>query len=173
MNQGRRKFLQQMGAVCAGGVARTLGVGCTAAVTTNVVASVPGAIAVGFAAAPLAGAYGSGVRAQVLEVVVRQALAGAPWKEICKGPLAVNNITEAEVEAEVERRSSISHSDGGFCQCTKCMKAKWAKTKEEMKAQDTIPHSEKSPCACRDCRKAVNAMLADQLKKVREQLGQG
>ncbi len=35
------------------------------------------------------GSYGSGVRAQVFEVIVRQALAGAPWKEICAGPMQV------------------------------------------------------------------------------------
>ena len=50
------------------------------------------------------GDYGSGVRAQVFEVIVRQAIAGAPWREICAGPMAVNNISEAEVEAEVKRR---------------------------------------------------------------------
>jgi len=50
------------------------------------------------------GDYGSGVRAQVLEVIVRQAIAGAPWREICAGPMEVNNISEAEVEAEVKRR---------------------------------------------------------------------
>jgi RNA polymerase subunit RPABC4/transcription elongation factor Spt4 len=48
--------------------------------------------------------YGAGVREQVLEVIVRQALAGAPWREICAGPMQVNNITPQEVEAEVRRR---------------------------------------------------------------------
>lgn len=52
--------------------------------------------------------YGAGVRAQVLEVIVRQAQAGAPWKEICSGPMNVNNITIAEVEAQLKRRG-----DGG------------------------------------------------------------
>jgi hypothetical protein len=50
------------------------------------------------------GKYGAGVRAQVLEVVVRQAIAGAPWQEICRGPMQVNNITIEEVEEEVRRR---------------------------------------------------------------------
>lgn len=48
--------------------------------------------------------FGQGVRAQVFEVIVRQALAGAPWKEICAGPMAVNNIDPEEVEYEVNRR---------------------------------------------------------------------
>ncbi len=51
--------------------------------------------------------FGPGIRAQVLEVVVRQAMAGAPWREICAGPMQVNNITEAEVEQEVSRRLNL------------------------------------------------------------------
>ncbi|HEY9784802.1 MAG TPA: hypothetical protein V6D17_05320, partial [Candidatus Obscuribacterales bacterium] len=54
-----------------------------------------------------AGSYGSGVRAQVFEVIVRQALAGAPWREICAGPMQVNNITPDEVEQEVKRRQAL------------------------------------------------------------------
>lgn len=53
------------------------------------------------------GKYGAGVREQVFEVIVRQALAGAPWREICAGPMHVNNITAQEVEAEVRRRMAI------------------------------------------------------------------
>lgn len=53
------------------------------------------------------GSYGSGVRAQVFEVIVRQALAGAPWREICAGPMSVNNISPEEVEAEVKRRQAL------------------------------------------------------------------
>ena len=53
------------------------------------------------------GSYGSGVRAQVFEVIVRQALAGAPWREICAGPMQVNNISPDEVEAEVKRRQAL------------------------------------------------------------------
>ncbi len=48
--------------------------------------------------------YKKGVRGQVLEVIVRQALKGAPWREICVGPMQVNNITTTEVEEEVRRR---------------------------------------------------------------------
>ena len=38
----------------------------------------------------------------------RQALAGAPWREICVGPMQVNNIAPEEVEAEVLRRKPVS-----------------------------------------------------------------
>jgi len=50
------------------------------------------------------GRYGSGVRAQVFEVIVRQALAGAPWREICAGPMQINSISPEEIELEVQRR---------------------------------------------------------------------
>lgn len=53
------------------------------------------------------GSYGMGVRQQVFEVIVRQALAGAPWREICAGPMQVNNISPDEVELEVKRRQSL------------------------------------------------------------------
>lgn len=56
---------------------------------------------------PGPGSYGSGVRAQVFEVIVRQALAGAPWREICAGPMQVNNISPEEVETEVKRRQAM------------------------------------------------------------------
>ena len=36
---------------------------------------------------------GSRIREQVLEVIVRQALAGAPWREITAGPMSANRIT--------------------------------------------------------------------------------
>jgi hypothetical protein len=168
MNQDRRQFLQQLGTVCAGGVARTLGLGCTAAVATNAVASAPAAAAVG---AVTVGAYGTGVRSQVFEVVVRQAAAGAPWKEICKGPMAINNITEAEIEAEVKRRHGVVHTDVVNCPCLKCVQSRWAKFREEIKAREAIPHSEKSPCACIDCRKAVDKILTEQTKKIKERIG--
>lgn len=54
--------------------------------------------------------YGLGVRAQVLEVIVRQALAGAPWQEICAGPMRVNRITNREVyEQIIERGGKLSY----------------------------------------------------------------
>jgi hypothetical protein len=54
-----------------------------------------------------AGSYGSGVRAQVFEVIVRQALAGAHWREICAVPMQINNISPEEVESEVKRRQAL------------------------------------------------------------------
>jgi hypothetical protein len=45
-----------------------------------------------------------GVRDQVLEVIVRQAMAGAPWQEICAGPMLVNDITVQDVETELRKR---------------------------------------------------------------------
>ncbi|HEY9787797.1 MAG TPA: hypothetical protein V6D17_20590 [Candidatus Obscuribacterales bacterium] len=44
------------------------------------------------------------VRQCVFEVVVRHALTNPDWKQICAGPMKVNNITVAEVETEAERR---------------------------------------------------------------------
>lgn len=48
-----------------------------------------------------------GIRAQIFEVIVRQALAGAPWREICANPMRVHGLTVDDVEAEVQRRRSI------------------------------------------------------------------
>lgn len=66
------------------------------------------------------GKYGAGVRAQVFEVVVRQAIAGAPWQEICRGPMQVNNITIEEVEEEVQKRRG---GGGGAASTSKTPKA--------------------------------------------------
>jgi len=53
---------------------------------------------------PQSSCCGSDVRSQVFEVIVRQAITGAPWREICARPLRVNQITADEVEAEVSKR---------------------------------------------------------------------
>lgn len=50
------------------------------------------------------GPRGGGVAGQVFEVVVRQAMAGAPWREICAGPMEVNGINPIDVEKEAARR---------------------------------------------------------------------
>ncbi len=77
------------------------------------------AVANGPETAPVDGSkYGPIVRASVLEVVVRQAIAGAPWQEICKLPMQVNNITIEEVEEEVQRRGG-----GGAASASKAPKA--------------------------------------------------
>lgn len=48
--------------------------------------------------------YGDGGKRQVLEVIVRQALAGAPWRVICAGPLAVNALEHCDIFKEMVRR---------------------------------------------------------------------
>jgi hypothetical protein len=55
--------------------------------------------------------YGKDVRGQVFEVIVRQGLAGAPWREIFQGPMMVNRISEASVAYEIKRRQD--HLRGG------------------------------------------------------------
>ncbi len=160
MNPDRRKFLQQLAAVCAGGVARTLGIGCTSAVVANA-----GAAAVATTAVAATGAYGLGVRGQVFEVIVRQAMAGAPWQEICQGPMQVNQITEAEIQAEVVRRSCNVHVDSEKCLCSQCVVKRLATKRNAVLLQ--IQHSEKAPCACPDCLKAIHKIIAENLEKSR------
>lgn len=46
----------------------------------------------------------SDLRGQVLEIIVKQAIMGAPWKTICAGPMQIHKITPEEVEKEVELR---------------------------------------------------------------------
>lgn len=41
---------------------------------------------------------------------MRQAIAGAPWRMICQGPMRTNNISEEEIEAEIARRGHKSDS---------------------------------------------------------------
>jgi len=157
MDPDRRKFLQALASVCGAGFARSLGIGTA----TAVVASAPAAAATAAAATVKAGAYGAGVRAQVFEVVVRQGIAGAPWKEICAGPLRVNNISEAEVEAEIARRTAaakphaLPYSPGGL--------DAYRKFKE---AINSIPHSPVAPCACSNCSDFIRAKW----REIREQV---
>jgi hypothetical protein len=54
----------------------------------------------------MSGQYGRRIREQVFEVIVGQAMSGAPWREICSGPMQVNQISVAEIEAEVRRRQA-------------------------------------------------------------------
>ncbi len=51
------------------------------------------------------GVYGSSIRQQVFEVIMRQAVAGAPWRAICEGPMRINGITNQEIEDELARRN--------------------------------------------------------------------
>jgi len=57
-----------------------------------------------------AGTYGSGIRSQVFEVIVRKAMSGEPWRETCLAPMRVNNITAEEVAREVDRRQAMARS---------------------------------------------------------------
>lgn len=52
-----------------------------------------------------AGSYGSGVRAQIFEIAVRQALSGGAWRHTCAAVMQANNISPEEVEAEASRRT--------------------------------------------------------------------
>lgn len=56
----------------------------------------------------------SGVGEQVFEVIVRQAAAGAPWREICAAPMQQHGIKPEDVEAEVERRKAAGYSPKPF-----------------------------------------------------------
>jgi uncharacterized Zn finger protein (UPF0148 family) len=59
---------------------------------------------------PMIQTHGAGVRKQVFEVIVRQAMAGAPWRQICEGPMKVNGIDPEDIEAEVARRVKLAGS---------------------------------------------------------------
>jgi len=39
-----------------------------------------------------------------LDVIVKQALAGVAWRQVCDGVMEVNKITAEEVEAEIATR---------------------------------------------------------------------
>ncbi len=56
---------------------------------------------------PTTGTYGQGVRSQVFEVIVRQGMAGAPWRQICAGPMQVNNIPAEAIQEEITRRQEL------------------------------------------------------------------
>jgi hypothetical protein len=163
----RRKFLQQLGTLCSAGVARTLGFGASAgtfaAAATGTAAAASGATSI------VAGTalYGAGVRQQVLEVIVRQALAGAPWKEICKGPMLVNGITEDEVNAEIAKRRLQGHTGKLNCNCEKCVETRAERSRQIQASLDAIPHSPVSPCACKECRVAVDKTI----REIKSQLG--
>ena len=165
MDQERRKFLRGMAAACATGIAHNFKIGATliaggaaaagtaasAASTTSAAAAVgAGAVAVA------AGAYGTGVRAQVFEVIVRQAIAGAPWKEICQGPMQVNAISPDDVEREILRRKLLLHDmSKAYCQCTDCGQRRLREFRETRLKYEAklaaIPHSDQSPCGCNAC----------------------
>ncbi len=168
MDQGRRKFLQQMAGSAAAGIAQKFKIGASLAAgsvaATTAAGATVAATAVAATAATRASAgsvlavspYGTGVRAQVAEVIVRQALAGAPWKEICKGPMHVNGITEDEIEKEVALRKLTSlHTGAKNCRCVDCLHVAFDSIREKQRlhrlAMASISHSKESPCACNAC----------------------
>jgi hypothetical protein len=157
MHHERRKFLQQLAAACTAGVARKLGLGAAfvsasaiqakasgtaaAAVAVGATASAASATSAASAAVPpivLSAAAIRAVRPQVFEVIVRQAIAGAPWRDICAGPMKVNNIDPAEVEQEINRR-----------------KEEMAKHQQKL---DAIAHKDTAPCPCNDCSSRIQEM---------------
>lgn len=109
MGVNRRSFIKGVLGLFGSSLARKLGVGVAAATTSATVLPT--------VAKALPSAYGTRVRAQVFEVIVRQAVAGAPWREICEGPMRVNGISCDEVEEEMQhrlrlKRELISESSG-------------------------------------------------------------
>jgi hypothetical protein len=186
----RRNFLKGMAGVCAAGAGGRLAADLIAsqsavaapaagavAVTSGLAAGRAGAVA---ATAP-AGAYGTGVRAQVFEVIVRQGMAGAPWREICAGPMQVNAICAADVEAEIERRRiacvptpelpkvlkekckcvgcDTSHLETGYCPCVNCERDRATIRNNYKEKLAAIPHSVQAPCACLSCRRQVDNVI--------------
>jgi hypothetical protein len=130
MSLGRRRFL--FAGVAGLAATTTSGLRAIASVLS---AQPPAATVAATALTAAASPYGAGVRGQVFEVVVRQALGGAPWREICAGPMQVNNISPTEVEAEVIRRQKLvqmhpHHAKDASCMaCQKEGMAAFLKTK--------------------------------------------
>lgn len=100
------------------------------------------------------GAYQKGIRDQVFEVVVRQAIAGAPWEEICAGPMKANNIDPDEIREEVARRtgkydygkydhgrSDHGRSDHGKVDDRKFIRKETGEeaARKKLASQDTVP----------------------------------
>lgn len=52
------------------------------------------------------GVYGASIKQQVFEVIVRQAMAGAPWRDICNAAMIANGIDPKEIEEELRHRQT-------------------------------------------------------------------
>ena len=85
-------------------------------------------------------AYGAGIRKQVFELVVQQALTGASWREVCATHMRINLISPQEVEQEVQRRTIASQPQS--------LQHAWLEHKARL---NSIRHSEQSPCPCNSC----------------------
>lgn len=72
----------------------------------------------------------------VFEVIVRQGMAGAPWQEICRGPMEVNKITDDEVSDEIARRL-FAHCRKlhGPCNCCLCVERKEGRLEKRIAAE--------------------------------------
>lgn len=147
MSIKRRNFLKNFCLTYVGSFARSL---CIGAVTAAPVVAAATAVA--------RNPYGEGVKQQVFEVIVRQAMAGAPWKQICKGPMEVNGISEQDIELELSRRKRKVHIEekGTWCYCDNCNKERIENYRKYDEKLAAIRHSEQSPCACLTCRQAIN-----------------
>lgn len=162
MNRDRREFLQRFAAVCGTGMARALGAGTVFAAVEPAIAKAAGAAAL---YPPI---EQTGIRAQVFEVIVKQAMAGAPWREICVGPMKVNKISVQQIEEEIARRRN-SHILGAFCYCNACAAKRADRRQRANQAVAEIPHSEKAPCACANCREETTRIVESTYRGVFEQ----
>ena len=90
-------------------------------------------------------------------MIARQAMAGAPWRQICAGPMQLNNITEAEVEAEVKRIIEAKKIPSGLGTPTPLPEAFAAFEREFTRIVKEI--SEGIVLDCSDCEKARLALL--------------
>jgi hypothetical protein len=52
----------------------------------------------------------AGIRDQILDMIVRQALVGMPWREHLELIMQANKISPEEVEAEIQKRKELSGS---------------------------------------------------------------
>ncbi|RTL40158.1 MAG: hypothetical protein EKK48_17040 [Candidatus Melainabacteria bacterium] len=163
MTLERRKFLQQFTAACGAGLARIMGFG----IGSGLMSSLSGPKAAAAEAVAL-GAGSTTVRAQVLAVVARQAINGAPWKEICAGPMQVNNISVAEVETEILRLKR--HTADGSCWCDSCREKREAVVARHEEKLNSVAHSQAAPCVCVECRSFVGTFNVQQRQALVEEL---
>src|SRR5262249_48907365 len=102
------------------------------------------------------------VKNMVLEVIVKQALAGAPWKDTCVGPMSIHKISVKEVEAELNKRRGAKEpiaiepvscvecrrNAAEGCTCIETRKAEKEEKKEvEVKAAQTEVKAEPVPAS--------------------------
>lgn len=165
----RRKFLTRLGAAVGFGFSRSIGALSASPLVAPVAATAAVAAGTTAAASAMNSPYGAGIRAQVLEVIVRQAAAGAPWKEICKGPMNVNNISTSEVEDLLAERSKHDEMirKGQMCLCQNCTTDRQRISEERASMLAQIKHRDESPCPCDTCFEEVQRLRLVALTKSR------